>query len=109
MEFKEVKTFWCKIYISGSREIIEQICRRECLRGLCVNIKETKFIYTGGEEVGVEIGLINYPRFPTTAEDLWLDAVGLAINLLSETYQKSALVMSPTLTSWITRDMGGKV
>jgi|SRR3989338_5311469 len=38
--------------------------------GLCVTVTPTNFIYTNGREDGVVIGLINYPRFPKTKEEI---------------------------------------
>ncbi|HEY7823728.1 MAG TPA: hypothetical protein VIG24_12880 [Acidimicrobiia bacterium] len=32
--------------------------------GLCVSITSTRFVYTGGWEMGFRVGLRNYPRFP---------------------------------------------
>jgi hypothetical protein len=32
--------------------------------GLCVTVTATKFIYKNGNEPGVIVGLLNYPRFP---------------------------------------------
>lgn len=84
--------------------VIEQTCRQECLEdGLCVTVELTKFIYTGGEELGAVVGLVNYPRFPTTPDALWGRAVNLAIRLLNATCQHSVLVMSPEITEWITK------
>ena len=43
---------------------------------LCVTVTETKFIYVNGNEPGLIIGLINYPRFPSdflTLKDRALD------------------------------------
>ena len=37
---------------------------------LCVTVTPTTFIYKHGREEGVIIGLINYPRFPTTKDKL---------------------------------------
>jgi hypothetical protein len=101
---KTVTTFWAKIYISGPIEIAEQIIRQECLRiGLCVTIEPTKFIYTGGEEDGYVVGLINYPRFPAKPEDITARAINLASLLLEGTYQHSILIMTPIDTTWITK------
>jgi len=38
--------------------------------GLCVTVTPTTFVYKDGREDGAVIGLINYPRFPTTREKL---------------------------------------
>jgi hypothetical protein len=101
---KTAPTFWAKIYISGPIEIAEQIIRAECLReGLCVTIEPTKFIYTGGEEEGYVVGLINYPRFPATPNDIVIKAIYLANLLLEGTYQHSVLIMTPNNTTWLTK------
>lgn len=75
---KETKTFTATIYLSGSIEIIKQVCRKYCLKGLCITIKPTLFIYTGGEEFGVEIGLLNYPRFEESEDIILQKAIELA-------------------------------
>lgn len=95
------KTFWAKIYVSGSTERIKECCREYCLNiGLCVTVTETLFIYTGGEEYGIEIGLINYPRFPDTSEGILSKAIELAAKCRDEAYQWSYLVITPDITIW---------
>lgn len=97
------KTYTIKIYLSGDIEIIKQACRKYCLEfGLCVTINETLFIYTGGEEYGVEIGLLNYPRFPTTPESLDITALELATECRNAAMQHSYLVVTPAETIWNT-------
>lgn len=104
MQEKRVETYWIKIYISGPIEVAKQIIREDVLReGLCVTIEPTLFIYTGGEEFGYVVGLINYPRFPTTPEKLWERAEWLARLLTDKTYQHSVLIMSPDKTLWLTK------
>jgi hypothetical protein len=101
---KTETTYWVKIYISGPIETAKQIIRQDCLReGLCVTIEPTLFIYKGGEEFGYMVGLINYPRFPATEEDIWNRAADLAMKLLEGTYQESVLIMSPDKTQWVTK------
>jgi hypothetical protein len=101
---KTEPTFWAKIYLSGPIEVAKQIIRADCLReGLCVTIEPTKYIYTAGEEDGYIIGLINYPRFPTTQEKIKERAISLARLLLDGTYQHSVLIMTPDETLWITK------
>ncbi len=98
------KTYWVKIYQSGSIESASQVIRRECLSGgLCVTIEPTKFIFLGGEEAGFVVCLINYPRFPETQEKILERAKDLAIKILDETYQISTLLMTPEETIWITK------
>lgn len=99
-----VPTYYVRIYLSGSIEVVKQVCRQECLReGLCVTVDPTTFIYTGGEEFGVVVGLIHYPRFPTSEYAVWERAKDLAVKLLDATCQHSVLLLTPTETVWITK------
>jgi len=97
-----VPTYWIKIYMSGPIEIAKQTLRSEALReGLCVTIEPTNYIYTGGEEAGFIVGLINYPRFPKTSEYILDRANTIMLQLLKDTYQSSALLMTPDITRWV--------
>lgn len=97
-------THCVRIYLSGPIEEAKRLLRAECLRdGLCVTIEPTLFIYTGGEEQGYVVGLVNYPRFPDTAEAINQRARAIAEMLLTNTHQLSALIVSPQDTTWITR------
>lgn len=101
MTIKKEQTYWAKIYISGPIEKIKDICREYCLLwGLCVTVEPTTFIYSGGEEAGVVIGLINYPRFPSEPSRVKVTAISLARILLKNTFQKSVLVTTPDETTW---------
>lgn len=103
MRIETSATYWVKLYLSGPIEQAKQILRRECLaEGLCVTVEPTTFIYTGGEESGYVVGLINYPRFPSDPASIRERAMQLASMLLAETYQHSALVMDPICTEWLT-------
>ena len=104
MTEESCETYWIKIYIAGPIEVAKQIIREECYReGLCATIEPTDFIYTGGEEKGYVVGLINYPRFPASKESIWQRSEIVLNLLLDKTYQKSALMMSPTNTKWISK------
>jgi hypothetical protein len=95
-------TFWVRLYLSGPIDVAKQVLRAECLReGLCVTVEPTTFIYTGGEEAGYVVGLLNYPRFPSTPEALQARATIIAKALLLATHQCSALVVTPTETVWL--------
>ena len=97
-------TFAIRLYLSGPIEVAKQVIRADCLReGLCVTVESTTFIYTGGEEAGYVVGLLNYPRFPTTYEKLNERAETLALALLDATYQHSALIVGPATSKWVTR------
>lgn len=101
---RETDTHWVRLYLSGPIDVAKQVCREECLRaGLCVTVEPTTFIYTGGEEAGYVVGLVNYPRFPSTPESITARGRDLAVKLLDRTAQHSVLVMTPGRTEWITK------
>ena len=102
-------TYWVRIYASGPIEAAKQAIREDCLReGLCVTIEPTTFIYTGGEEEGFCVGLIQYPRFPSPESDIWQRAVGLAKKIRTATFQHSTLIMDATQTLWLSERDGNK-
>lgn len=104
MNHQTASTFWARIYMSGPIEVAKQILRAECMReGLCVTIEPTLFIYTGGEETGFVVGLVNYPRFPSTTEAIEQRALQLIEELLNATHQHSAMMMTPAMTQWVSR------
>lgn len=104
MESKITKTFEVKIYLAGDIEIAKQICREETFReGLCITISPCNYIYTGGEESGYVVGLLNYPRFPSTPEQILERADRLAVLLMEKGCQWSAMIISPQETKWFTR------
>jgi hypothetical protein len=108
METTEMKshieiTHTIRLYLSGPIEVAKQVIREHVLaHPQCVTIEPTTFIYTGGEEAGYVVGLLNYPRFPDTAENLDAYAQDLANLLLDRTFQHSVLIVTPTETTWIT-------
>jgi hypothetical protein len=95
------ETHWAKIYLSGPIEVAKQILREECMReGLCVTIEPTTFIYTGGEESGYVVGLVNYPKFPSTSEGVTDRAASIARMLRDRTFQHSCMIVTPSKTWW---------
>ena len=101
---KTAPTYQIKLYAAGPIDVAKQILRGECLReGLCVTIEPTDFIYTGGEEAGYVVGLLNYPRFPGTPQQLWERAHHIAELLVGGTHQHSVLLVAPDTTQWLSR------
>lgn len=95
-------TFRVSIYLAGDLSNLKDCCRRYCNDcPLCVTFSPTTFIYNGGAEDGVEIGLQNYPRFPAERAEIRQKAVQLAERLLEAAYQTSVLVVDETQTLWI--------
>lgn len=102
MKTKVVETYWARIYIAGDYNRARDICRNYCYKeGACVNVTKNQYIYTGGEESGVIIEIINYPRFPKSNDELDEQAYQLGLLLRSELYQDSFTVVTPTSTLWI--------
>ena len=92
------------IYIAGERADAMRCCRDFCFEvGLCVSVTDCDFVYTGGAEDGVSVGLVNYPRFPTELETLRTTATKLANALMIALSQLSVLIVGPDVTVWITR------
>lgn len=89
------------IFIAGEFIKARELCREFCDDvGLCVTVTPTSYVYTGGHEHGVIIGLINYPRFsdePTRIED---KAIKLGMKLRVLLGQESFSVQTPTTTTW---------
>lgn len=104
--FVAAKTYWAKIYVAGPIEVAKQICRAVVKeKGLCVTVDPTVYIYTGGEEQGYVVGIINYPRFPAAPDVIRKTAEELAKKLVAETYQHSCTIMYPDDTLYYsTRD-----
>lgn len=100
MKTSEVNTYQVDIYIAGDYAVARQVCREFCTSGFCVSVSPVDFIYTGGEESGVKIHLINYPRFPAEPEALWAKAIELADLLRARLFQHSYSVVATDRTLW---------
>jgi hypothetical protein len=61
-------------------EEVEGICQRYVNKEKhCVTVTPTKFIYTGGNEPGAVIGLIQYPRFERHSQTLTNEAIAFLV------------------------------
>lgn len=82
------------IYIGGDIETAKRYLRRYCYdNGFCVTVEPTVFIYTGGEEFGIKIGILNYPKFPIEPKDLFDKVENIAKELITELCQRTSLVV----------------
>lgn len=89
------------IFIAGDYDEARDICRAFCdEEGLCVTVTPTAYVYTGGEEAGVIVGLINYPRFPSEPSDILTTAKLLALELMHKLEQESVSVQALDQTLW---------
>lgn len=97
-------TIRISIFIAGDAAVARQTCREFCMaRGECVTVTPTEFIYTGGQESGVIVGFINYPRFPRTVEQILKSAHDLAQELMGKLCQHSYSIEGPEITEWVSR------
>lgn len=102
MKRVEVSSYSVSIFIAGNVMEAKTICLDYCNAvGFCVTVTETVYCYTGGEEAGVIVGLINYPRFPSTPADIWAHAEALAAQLCAGLTQQSYSIQAPDRTLWI--------
>lgn len=90
-----------RIYVAGDYADAARACREFCQGGLCVRLTRCEYIYTGGQEAGVEVALINYPRFPATEAEIMGKAQDLAMHLMDRLFQLSCTIEGPSQTIWL--------
>lgn len=66
--------------------------------GLGLTLKDVEFIYTGGSETGIEVGLINYARFPSNPREIKQHAITIAEHLMKALSQHRVSVVTPLET-----------
>lgn len=100
----KIKTFTANIYV-GTRHgysvdalsSVDEI--RQWLQIFCNGVKlgvtltQTEFIYVDGNEPGVIIGLINYPRFPRPVEEIKSLATNIAKDLMALCQQERVSIV----------------
>lgn len=80
-------------------EEVVNICRWYCDKvGLGLTVTPTTFVYTGGQEDGARIGLINYPRFPKHGIEIENQALELADILMNDLGQIRCSIVGPQET-----------
>lgn len=79
---------------------VYSICRRYVHQdeGWCVTVTPTKFLYRGGDEDGVIVGVILYPRYPISHNLLKEKTIELAKMLRTELGQFRVTVVFPDET-----------
>ena len=104
MKTATVDSYPIDILIAGDLDTARTICREYCMdTGFCVHVLPATYIYTGGEEPGVRVGLIHYPRFPTSPLELFRRARNLGDRLLAGLCQHSYTIQAPDKTLWVSR------
>jgi hypothetical protein len=82
----EAPSYSVDIFNAGDHAAAVAACREFCMEGLCVSITGADFVFTGGMEPGVRVGLINYPRFLTEAAVIFDKGVELAHFLIERLF-----------------------
>lgn len=95
-----------KIYIAGEYEKAKDLCREFCNEvPLCVTVTPTEYVYTGGAESGVIVGLIQYPRFPSSTSEIFDKADKLGKRLCEGLHQASYTISTPTTTFYFETEL----
>lgn len=106
---KECHTYGFIIHMAGDYNQAQQVLRNYCSNhGACVSITKTKYIYSGGEEEGFIVRVINYPRFSKSYSVLEGIANSIAYRLMCALNQGSYTIepyKSNTLTKFYSRRM----
>lgn len=98
-------TLTYRIWIAGDYDQARRVVTDYCSgRGECFAIERVAYVYSGGEEAGVCVTRINYPRFPADKHTLEIRALELADYLMRGLGQQSYSVEGPEETFWFSRE-----
>jgi hypothetical protein len=107
-EMRTEPTFQATIYVgltakyAGEKflltELVQELRSYTDAVGFCVSVTPVRFVYKDGDERGAAIGVINYPRFPESADALMEKTLGIARRLGSRFKQFRVSVVTPAET-----------
>ena len=98
---QECPSYPVSIFMAGPVLMAEVVCKDYCEAiGYCVTVTPTQYLYRGGDDNGFIVGLINYPRFPATPEEITAHAFALGDLLREACEQQSYTVQTPERTVW---------
>lgn len=100
------RTYTAEIYIAGDIPVARQLLLEYCLQGFCVSIEPVHYVYTMGEESGMVVRIINYPRFPRTQDEIKQKGVELGELLLKGLHAGSCSVVCTDETVFLSRRGG---
>jgi hypothetical protein len=99
---RTVESYPVSIFIAGDPNEAADCCRAYCDEvGYCVTVSQALYVFRGGEEEGVVIGLINYGRFPAEPEAIFQHAYRLGERLCAELKQESYTIQATDKTLWV--------
>jgi len=105
-------TIWIGRKVRKTGEIIDADVVRTVLgdycdeNPFCVSLETTGYIYKGGGEPGFAIGLINYPRFPQSPEQLKARALEIASRVQLACKQLTCSIVFPDVTALLKYEPG---
>ena len=84
---------------------LKDVCQKYCDKvGFCVSFTPTKFIYTNGNEPGVIVGIIQYPRFPKPESEIKEKCIELAKLLMKQANQYKVSIVFTDETVMLERE-----
>lgn len=92
---------WCGLreyytFNYHSIEEVENICQNYVDENpFCVTVTPTRYIYKNGQERGVIVGIIAYPRFPVDNSELIQHAMDLGNILMTKLKQHRVTITTP--------------
>ena len=107
---KIVDTFQADIYLSATTpegyhyDAVAQVLENWVATGGCVSICDCDYVHTDAYEMGYKLTLINYPRFPSTPEELTERALELAKILKNACNQNRVSVVTTDKTYMLEED-----
>lgn len=105
VQINEVETFYANIHVAGDYDVARSACREIAYGfGFCFQLHKVDYVYSGGEESGLLIRVINYPRFPRTPEEITKLTVEFAKIIADKLCQKSFTVETKTDTMYFESD-----
>jgi len=94
---QKVPSFCVEVFIAGDKATARRVLRDYCMKDpCCVTLSSTEYVYRGGLEDGVVVGLRNYPRFPSSPEEIRSRANDIASVLMDEMAQDSCMIVDST-------------
>lgn len=92
---KTAETITFVIYIAGDYQQALNLLQKYVLNGECLSCKPVDYVFTHGREAGIEVTVINYPRFPRDYDTLFQVAKDVATCLLDGLSQGSYTIVGP--------------
>lgn len=103
-ENKNIDTYWAHLYVAGDYNITKNKLREIAFpSGLCVTIEKLEYIYAGGVEEGVRIGLIQYPPFPEAIISIRNKMMSIGYKIAELNAQWSFTIVMPDITVFCSR------